>query len=186
LALLARQPNRWTLGGGALLVLLSFLLVPTWLADWLGGVRGMSYYQAPYAVPGGFLLLLAALRWRDPDARLLLALSIIPTNLILYDQLPLFLVARSQRDMLILLAGSWLVPIVSKYATPPWITDEIVGQTYMRAPVVALLFLPALYIVLGRRKADGVRDLVDLTLNRSVRLASVATWLRSLGSSRAN
>jgi hypothetical protein len=167
LALLARRPTTWIVAGGIVLAAVSFWLVPTWLTDWLGGVRGMSYYKSPVAVPGGFLLLLAALRWRDPDARFLLALSIIPTNLILYDQLPLFLIARTRREMLILFGGSWLAPLVAKVVTPTWIRDEAFGQTFMRAPIVALLFLPALYIVLSRPNEVGP-DLVDRFLNRSI------------------
>jgi hypothetical protein len=170
LALFARRPTIWIVAGGAVLAAVSFWLVPTWLNDWLGGVRGMNYYKSPVAVPGGFLLLLAALRWRDPDARFLLALSIIPTNLILYDQLPLFLIARTRREMLILFGGSWLAPLVSKAVTPAWIRDEAFGQTFMRVPVVALMFLPALYIVLSRSNESGP-DLVDRLFNRAISFA---------------
>jgi hypothetical protein len=166
IALFARRPTWWIVGGGAALLAISFILVPTWLTEWLGGVGRMSYYQSPVTVPGGALLALAALRWRDPDARLLLALSVIPSNLILYDQLPLFLVARTRRDVFLLFAGSWLAPIVGAAVVPAWVTDDIAGQTYMRIPVVAFLFLPALYIVLSRRSASGTPDLVDRVLNR--------------------
>ena len=168
LALLARRPTRWMIGGGAVLLVISFLLVPTWLWDWTHGVSGMSYYKAPIAVKGGFILALAALRWRDPDARLLLVLSLVPSNLILYDQLPLFLVSRRKRDTVLLFVGSWLVPIVTRMTLPEWVDQEIVRQTFMRAPVVAFLFVPALYIVLSRPSADGTPDLVDRVLNRHV------------------
>jgi hypothetical protein len=168
LALIARRPTWWIVAGGLILGAISFVLVPTWLVDWLGGIRGMGYYKAPVAVPGGLLLLLAALRWRDPDARFLVALSLIPTNLILYDQLPLFLLARTRREMFILFAGSWLAPIVSKIITPTGIHDEAFGQTFMRAPIVALLFLPALYIVLSRPSASGSSDVVDRVFNQRI------------------
>lgn len=170
LALLARRPNRWIVFGGAALLALSFLVVPSWVGDWLGGVRRMSYYQAPIAVPGGFLLLLAALRWRDPDARMLLVLSVLPANLILYDQLPLFLVARSRRQTLLLVAGSWLATFVTRAVTPPSVLDEAAAQTFMREPVVAFMFLPALYLVLARPASGGQPDLVDRVLNRRIRM----------------
>jgi hypothetical protein len=168
LALLARRPNRWMIGGGAVLLALSFFLVPSWLGDWLGGVRGMSYYAAPVRVPGGWILLLALLRWRDPDARLLTALSIIPSNLILYDQLPLFLIARNTRDTIVLLVGSWLATLLTPLVTPDWISDETVAQTYMRAPIVALVYLPALYLVLARPAPGGGPDVVDRVFNQTL------------------
>jgi hypothetical protein len=170
LALFARRPTWWIVGGGAVLTSVAFLLVPTWLGDWLGGVRGMSYYKAPIAVQGGALLALAALRWRDQDARFLLALSLVPSNLILYDQLPLFLVARSRRDYALLVMGAWLSRIVTRFSVPEWLNDEIVRQTYMRAPVIAFLFLPALHMVLSRPNPNGQPDFVDRVLNRPITL----------------
>ena len=173
LALLARRPTRWIVIGGAVLVAVSFALVPSWLSDWTHGVSGMSYYKSPIVVKGGFILALAALRWRDPDARMLLVLSLVPSNLILYDQLPLFLVSRRKRDTVMLFIGSWMVPVVTKITLPEWVNMEIVRQTFMRAPVVAFMFLPALYIVLSRPSATGAPDLVDRLLNRRIRLRSV-------------
>ncbi|MEO8561444.1 MAG: hypothetical protein ABI601_05180 [bacterium] len=168
LALFARRPTWWIAGGGLVLLIVSLALVPSWPMEWRRVVSGMSYYQSPVTVMGGPLLLLAVLRWRDPDARLLLAMSVIPSNLILYDQLPLFLIARTRREMMVLFIGSWLVPIVTKLIVPEWVHDDIVSQTFIRAPVVAFLFLPALYIVLSRRNADGAPDGVDRMLNSPI------------------
>ncbi|HEV7990646.1 MAG TPA: hypothetical protein VGP25_02430 [Gemmatimonadaceae bacterium] len=175
IALFARRPTWWIVGGGALLMVISFVLVPTWLSEWRTSVAGMTYYKAPIAVPGGFLLALAALRWRDPDARLLLGLSVLPSNLILYDQLPLFLLARSRRDAVILFAGSWVAAIASKAFVPRWVTDEIVGQTYMRLPVVLFLFLPALVIVLVRPTPSGAPDFVERAVTRLLHRTSRPT-----------
>jgi hypothetical protein len=168
LALFIRRPTWWILGGALLLFAASMALVPAWPMEWRRAVSGMSYYRAPVMVLGGPLLLLATLRWRDPDARLLLAMSVIPSNLFLYDQLPLFLIARTQREMLVLFLGSWIAPIVTKLIVPDWVRDEIVSQTFMRAPVVAFLFLPALYVVLSRRSDAAIPDLVDRIFNRAI------------------
>ena len=66
---------------------------PTWPLDWLRGsfhaTDEVSEHAGALFAPGGFLLLLAALKWRDPRARLLLALAIIPNRLWFYDQLVL-------------------------------------------------------------------------------------------------
>jgi len=166
LALFARRPSWWIVGGSAALVAVSLALIPTWPIEWLRNIRGMTYYKAPIAMPGGALLLLALLRWRDEDARMLFVLSMVPSNLFMYDQLPLFLIARSRRDMLLLFAGSWLVPVVGHFTVPEWVADEIAQQTYMRAPTVAFLFLPALYIILSRPSASARPDIVDRILNR--------------------
>lgn len=47
------------------------LLLPHWPVDWLDALRGAPHYAPPVQRPGGFLLLLAFLRWRQPEARML-------------------------------------------------------------------------------------------------------------------
>jgi hypothetical protein len=51
---------------------------------------------------GGFLLLLAALRWRRPEARLLLAVACVPHTPSLYDVLLLFFACHTLRETLTL------------------------------------------------------------------------------------
>ena len=59
-----------------------------------------------YVTAGGPLILLALLRWRRPEARLLVALGCIPHTTMLYEALPLFLVARRWQEGVLLAALS--------------------------------------------------------------------------------
>ena len=69
LAAFAYRPSPAMVGGGALLLGASLVLVPTWPLEWLRVLRdNAGIYHAPVATAGGFLLLLALVRWRWPEA----------------------------------------------------------------------------------------------------------------------
>jgi len=95
LALFVGYPDRRAVVGGLLLVCLAFLVHPSWLTGWLEALRE-SNYIAPIMRPGGVLLLLALVRWRMPEARLLAGLACVPQTIGLYEALPLFLIPRSR------------------------------------------------------------------------------------------
>jgi hypothetical protein len=100
------------LGGRRLLVaaagfaaafIVTFAIQPGWLVDWLDAIRAAPHIRAAVlTLPAGPLLALAALRWKRPDARLFLALVLIPHTPSLYDLLLLFFVCRTVRESLIL------------------------------------------------------------------------------------
>jgi hypothetical protein len=64
-----------------LLLAVSFAMQPGWVVEWRDAVRETSMaggrvpYTAPVLLPGGLLTLLAALRWRRPEARLIATLA---------------------------------------------------------------------------------------------------------------
>lgn len=72
-------------------VIISVLVWPWWVADWLQTVRSADHFISYVTLPGGFLLLLALLRWRRWDARLLLLLAIVPQTPAVQPTLPLLL-----------------------------------------------------------------------------------------------
>lgn len=80
--------------GGIFLAGVSFALWPGWLADWLEKIR--MYPEIPLLVThwGGLFVLLALLRWRRAEARLLVALVLVPHTTLAYASLPVMLVAR--------------------------------------------------------------------------------------------
>lgn len=140
----------------------AFVVQPDWVAEWLG-VTFTGLHPVPLLQPGGFLLLLAALRWRRPEARLLLAISCVPQNMAIHETLPLFLIPRTQVEATLLVVLSWaaavlLVPLKSGH-TP--FSFETGGEQFqletlaVSAPLhVFLLFLPCLWMVL-RRPNEG-------------------------------
>lgn len=84
-----------------------FVIWPTWLVEWLAQVGG--YDGAPVAFGLGALGLLVLAVRRDRTALLYAGLLLTPVRA-WYDPLPLFAVAETRRDMLVLVALSWLVP----------------------------------------------------------------------------
>lgn len=93
--------------GVAGLGIISLFILPTWPLDWFNNLRGE--HLPPIAVlPFGPLLLLAVFWWRDYRARLLLLMALIPQFIEFYDQLPVFLIARTKREALIIAGATWL------------------------------------------------------------------------------
>jgi len=154
LLVFAYRPTRWAVIGSVVLATLAFFVRPTWLGEWLAQVQGVSSSYAPAALiwrGGGPLLLLAALRWRRPDARLLLAMAVVPHHYVWYDQLLLFLVPERPREVWALWALSWLSGVVAGILFARSVAPDLDGrQMAFRAPIVALMYLPCLAMVLRR------------------------------------
>lgn len=148
LALLAYRP-RWR-GVVCALVLVgaSIVLLPGWPLDWLRSIafdRARAMHPAPLLLGAGPLLLLAALRWRTAEGRLLLAMAVMPQKLFFYDQLPLALLARSFRESLAFAAVTGVSSIVWALTTTD-LDRERIAIPY----VLATVYLPALLLVLRR------------------------------------
>jgi hypothetical protein len=89
--------------GIAASITLCFVIEPRWVSSWLEAVRVAPHIRAAvFTEPAGAVLALAALRWRRPDARLFLALVLVPHTPSLYDLLVLFFVCRTLRETLVL------------------------------------------------------------------------------------
>jgi hypothetical protein len=84
---------------GALILFAASLAVdPDWVPKWLGLLTGVKHFAPLITRPGGFLILLALLRYRDPDARLLFALALVPQTGLAYEALPALTVARTRAE----------------------------------------------------------------------------------------
>jgi hypothetical protein len=97
--------------------------------------------------PGGFLVLAGLLRWRDPEARLLVGLGLVPTSGIWYEMLPAMLVARNYRETLILAVCSDAAFIGSGLIETGAFTME---RNQIATLVLWGCLLPALVMVLLR------------------------------------
>jgi hypothetical protein len=149
LALTAYRPRRSTFVGCALALVVSLVVIPTWPADWLRSLiidRAEHMHPIPFLITGGPLLMLAIMRWRTPEGRLLLAMTLVPQKLFFYDQLPLGLVARDFRESLVL-------SMVSGVGALVWIatTTEASREAAAVPYVFMMLYLPALVVVLRQR-----------------------------------
>jgi hypothetical protein len=105
-AFLLSYPSRPAVLGSVLLLALSFVLIPHWPAAMAQGLRTAPHLLPLIFRPGGLLLLLAFLRWRLPEGRLLGLLALVPQTTLIYDMVPLLLIPRTWREMATLVAFS--------------------------------------------------------------------------------
>ena len=169
------RPSWWPFVGAAILGAVSFLILPTWVQEWRSQLTGVGWYLPAAAIwrGGGPLLLLAVLRWRRPEARLLLALAFVPHNFAWYDQLLVFLVAERPRELWSLFALSWIAALGSAYALfDLGYINRPDPFSIFRIPTVALLYLPALFMVLRRPNEGALPDWIEH------RIAVWPRWVR--------
>jgi hypothetical protein len=113
LAMFAGWPSRRAAIGAVLLVFISLLMLPTWPREWLSTIDGAPHYVAPVLRPGGLLLLLAWIRWREPEARMLGSLAMLPHTTNLYEMVPLFLIPRRPLELGILMTGTYVAQMLT-------------------------------------------------------------------------
>ena len=151
LAIVPAINGRWslrTVAATVAIVLISIIIWPAWPIEWLRKGNFHTFVGfSPLLVVPGFLLIAAAIAWRSRSARLLLAMS-LPMQRYFYDQLPLFLIPQSWRQMVVLLATSWCAvgvawwrgwyAIGSGVQTRAGFAAVVVG-TFLRALAMVLL-----------------------------------------------
>jgi hypothetical protein len=147
LAGFAYRPTARGIVLAGLALLLSVAVLPTWPWDWLRNLRTLEGHAPPLFTLSGSFLWLALLRWRTPEARLLLAMAAVPQLLFFADQLPLWLIPRT-RSQTTLLSGLSLLGYGLFYLTLGQ------GDRYVPAAepfVLGFIYLPALALVLFAR-----------------------------------
>jgi hypothetical protein len=150
-ALFVGWPSKQALIGGVLLVLVSLAVIPNWPVKMWAGLGSAPHLIPIVARPGGVLLLLALLRWRQPAARMLAVLAVVPQTTTAYEMLPLFLIPRTPREMALL---TLLSQVAFKLATTlqPGDLHQRLAETIARQwPFwMGLVYFPALVMVLRR------------------------------------
>jgi hypothetical protein len=148
-----RRPLLIAIASGAVIMALSFAVQPHWVDSWRATLDSAPHVTAPVLRPFGFLLLLAALKWRQVEARIFLMIACVPHTPSLYDLLLLFFLCRSLRETLglaaLLHALFWGFVIISD-----WPTYESYYDALGRAEVI-VIFLPVLARVLLRSDAEA-------------------------------
>ena len=158
LALFAYRPSWRTAAAALVLVALAFIVQPDWLTEWVGVVRTLEGHPIPAANPVGAIAVLALLRWRRPEARLVGVMALMPQNLYFYDQLPLLLVARNGRETLGMALATWVawVGMTVQCGDKPLCGPEV--QPW----VLACVYLPAAALALLSKDAPSEANSVSL------------------------
>ena len=152
LALWIARPNRLAAALGVAFTLLTVVFWPWWPAAWMAALHGATHFRAPIMRPGGIVLLLALIRWRTSEGRLLAAWACIPHTEALYDLVPLWLSARTTLEGILLSVLSWVALLV--LAMMPGLNPAGDPDITWRV-VFPLIYLPALGLILGRGRCKG-------------------------------
>jgi hypothetical protein len=124
----------------------SLVIYPQWPMRWLSMASGYVGVFPIAALPFGPLLLLAFLRINYEPARLLAFMSAMPFRGA-YDLTALSLIPQTQRQMIVCVCLTWLMPVINLE------TAFRVGSSWP----VPMLFLPTLVIVLCGNAGPKIR-----------------------------
>jgi hypothetical protein len=161
---LQRGTLAWIIGGTVALLAVSQVLQPGWHESWLANLRAAPHFKTHVQRPFGFLLLLAALKWRRPEARWLFALAVIPQAPSFYDQLLLTVVCLTRQETLILAATTVLLFFYVGYNTPQ--PDYLAWGRLVGNGTLWICYLPMLGLVLMRPNEGPLPPVVERFLNR--------------------
>ena len=128
-----------------LFIILSFIIYPNWLTDWLYH-GNLSQYKGtiPMLHGFGFLLVLSLLKWKDRRSRILAAMAVIPQRL-WYDQLMLFFIPQTKFQLGVLLFGSWLSFFLSMHYG--WLFKNDLQDKSSWMIFVNFVYLPSLIMI---------------------------------------
>jgi hypothetical protein len=148
------QPSLIAILGAAAFVLLSLLILPSWPADWwIALQQDATGLLPPVFRPFGLGLGLAALRWRRPEARLLLAMAFVPQSTLPHELVALALIPANLIEMGVYVAGSWIAVILAGRMD---LSHGIAEWSVASWPAtLAVVYLPMLVLVL--RRPSGIR-----------------------------
>lgn len=128
----------------AALLLISLIIYPTWPLVWIKQTGMYKGLPPLFSLPLGPLILLALFKYRDRRAWLLVLFALMPQR-VLYDQLPLLLIATNSLEMVFLVFCSWLtLPMLM--SSGGWSQLPFNWQFWilltLYVPGLVLLFLP--------------------------------------------
>jgi hypothetical protein len=154
LAMFIARPSRWAIVGGIGLMVVAFLIQPNWLAQWRNALTDRTGTATLALHPGGALALLALIKWRRPEARMLAVLACVPMTPALYETVPLLLIPRRWWEAALLVAAS--------YGVAGWVMRMPLRDIRDYAPLmatsadaIALTLLPLATFMVLRRPNEG-------------------------------
>jgi hypothetical protein len=145
IAAVAFRPRWFVIAGGIAFFAGGLLVQPGWIVDWLGQLRIQpTRHTPPVTWLCGFVGLVGLLRWRQPGARALVAMTLMPLTPLPYDHLLLWLIPTSGREAIFLTVSAW-IGFLAVLVTAPHDLARFPGV--VQAIAVASLYVPAAAIV---------------------------------------
>ncbi len=144
------------------------LFAPWWVWGWLHGVMSNMGRVTPHPMPitlfsgGGIVFLFALLRWRRPEARLLVGMACVPQLPYWADQLPLMLVPQGRREVI----GTLLVTLLGFTAWSIYAPGHGDFVDTIRPFAIVCTYLPALFLVLRRPNTGSAPKWLERSLVR--------------------
>jgi hypothetical protein len=147
------RPLLFAVTGGAVLTAATFIFLPHWLSDWSRLVRQSHDFAVPLFQYTGVVVAAVLVRWRRPEAWLVLVAACVPQTWYPYNGLLLLLVAQTYHEACVL----------SLVSSAAWVAAALLSDGPARSPQVrsaqeaALIFgcyLPAAIAVI-RRPNEG-------------------------------
>jgi hypothetical protein len=137
------RPNVRAIVLGLAIIVLSLAVLPSWPMDWYHNISSRPEKFSPIRTMVGPLLLLALIKWRKPEARLLVAMACVPQAMFFYDQLILGLIPRTLRRSLIFSLATFVLMLTWFHRLGP-------GDYYVQKaiPYALAIYFVALAILL--------------------------------------
>jgi hypothetical protein len=143
--------QKYALAGALLTFAVSLIAMPQWPREWLELLPTATHIAAPIVRLGGPAVLIALLRWRRPEARLIVLLACVPQTGSWYEALPLFLAAATYHEtMLLAVLSSVGFLLHSRFYSLTEVEFNQMGGALM----IAFVYLPATIMTL-RRPNEG-------------------------------
>jgi hypothetical protein len=150
IAMFVARPSRLAVISGLLIAAAAFAVQPFWFVEWRMALTDQIGMTAFVLHPGGAFALLALLRWRRPEARMLAVLACVPVTPALYETVPLLLIPRRWWEASLF--------VLASYAVLAWVQrvplrglSNFSAHMANSADAIALLLFPlATLIVLMR------------------------------------
>jgi hypothetical protein len=168
----SRQTWKWAGVGALILLTVSLGLAPTWPAQWWESVRSATDVTPPIIWLGGPLVFLALLRWRRPEAWVILGLACVPQTIGWYGALTLLAVPRTYREACVLSLVSTMGVMITDLVT----SSASTFQESLRINgglMIAFCYVPAVISVLrSPNQGESPVWLQRLDVGRSTRVLS--------------
>jgi hypothetical protein len=173
-AMFAARPSWWAVIGGLTATVIAFLVQPNWVAEWRAALTDKVGITALVLRPGGAVALLALLRWRRPEARMLAVLVCVPMTPVLYEMVPLLLIPRRWWEATMLVLASYVVAFWA-VILPSQDLSKYASNMASSAQANALVLIPLATLLVLRRPNNGM---IPGWIER--RLSKWPAWLRGV------